>query len=126
MPKEYPRSRRVADQIQRILAGVIHNEVKDPRLGMVTVTTVRVSPDLRYAKVYVTLLDDEAREESVAVLNRAAGFLRSRLGDELKLRVVPELRFVYDESIERAREMESLIEKAVREDQKKHDGNEDD
>ncbi len=126
MAQQSPRQRRVADQIQRDLAGLIRSEVKDPRLGMVTVQAVRVSRDFGYAKVYVTTLDEAARDESVAVLNRAAGFLRSRLARQLRLRQVPELHFVYDESIERGEHLEALIQQARQSDREDHEHDEDD
>lgn len=116
---ESPRSRRVADLIQRELAQLIRDEIKDPRLGMVTVIAVKVSKDLGYAKVYVTTMDEADREISVEILNRAAGFLRHALGDRIDLRTMPSLRFLYDESIERASRLEALIEQARHEDQRK-------
>ena len=111
MSRDYPRSRRVGDQMQRDLAALIRDEIKDPRLGMVTVSAVDVTRDLAYARVYVTVLGDEqARSESLAVLNRAAGFLRRLLGQRMVLRTVPQLKFVYDESIERGERLSRLIE----------------
>lgn len=118
-----PRLQRVADQVQRELAKMIQKEVKDPRLGMVSVTGVEVSRDLAYADVYVTALigqqDDleqesaEKRKATVDVLNNAAGFLRSLLAKELSLRTTPKLRFHYDESISRGRYLSSLIDDAI-------------
>lgn len=180
MGKMSPRMERVADQLQRELAVMIQQEVKDPRLGMVSVTGVTVSRDLGYADVYVTALDHaitgrdyrpavvdsesdverrirEAQErhaqekapaspaesgepgqdsdgsggsdepdegaleaegaerhrQALAVLNGAAGFLRSLLGKRLSLRTIPRLRFHYDESIARGRYLSSLIDSAV-------------
>lgn len=119
MAKEYSRTQRVADQIQRDLAVLIQRELKDPRLGMVTVSYVRVSKDLGYADVYVTVMaygeqsdDTEALKESLKVLNSAAGHLRHELARGIKLRVIPELRFHFDETVERGRHLHSLIEKA--------------
>lgn len=114
------RISRIADQIQRDIAGLIRTSIKDPRLGMVTVSAVKVSPDLGYADIYVTVLGqtlDEGPERSLSVLNNAAGFLRSELARGLKLRVIPRLRFHYDEVVARGNRITALINQAVAEDQ---------
>ena len=108
------RQRRVADQIRRELSEIIRLELKDPRVAMLTLTDVEVSSDLAYAKVYFTLLgDDEARIGTEAGLKRAAGFLRSQLGQRIKIYVTPELHFIYDDSVERGVRLSQLIDKAV-------------
>jgi len=108
------RLRRVADQIQRELSALLHTELKDPRVGMITLTDVEVSPDLAHAKVFFTTLGDaEALARTEAGLKRAAGFLRSELGRRLKLRVTPEVRFVHDPSVERGARLSRLIDDAV-------------
>jgi ribosome-binding factor A len=118
MAREFKRTDRVADQIQRDLAVLIQREIKDPRLGMVTISHVKVSKDLGYADIYVTVmaLGDADEAESIAVslkvLNAAAGFLRAELARGIKLRVMPQLRFHFDESVERGRRLHSLIERA--------------
>ena len=114
MPREFSRSSRLADQIQRDLSDLIRLEVRDPRVGLVTVTEVEVSRDLSHAKVYVTSLagSDQAAQSQQA-LQHAAGFLRSRLAQSLKARTVPELHFVYDESVERGIRLSRLIDQAV-------------
>lgn len=120
MPRDFPRTRRVGEQMQRELAALIRDEVKDPRVGMVTVLAVEVTRDLAHAKVFVTVLGDaEARSASLAALNKAAGFLRHELGQRMLTRTVPQLRFVYDESIERGSRLSALIDQAVASD--KHD-----
>ncbi|SHM14972.1 30S ribosome-binding factor RbfA [Vreelandella subglaciescola] len=114
--REFKRTDRVADQLQKELAVLIQREVKDPRLGMVTVSGVTVSRDLGYADVYVTLLGEQAPErvkENLQVLKRAGGFLRSQIARRVKLRHVPELRFHFDESVVRGQVLSSLIEDAV-------------
>ena len=109
MAQEYPRRYRVADQIQREL-GELVREVKDPRVaGMVTIAGVDVSPDLANAKVFVTVLQSDEPEATVAALNRAAGFLRGRLGQRLKLRGTPRLVFQYDATLDRAERVEQLL-----------------
>jgi len=122
VPKEFSRTRRVAEQLQRELAQLIREEVKDPRLGMVTVVDVEVTRDLSLAKVYVTLLtgDEEARATSVAILNEAAGVLRKFLGRRLRLRSIPQLHFHYDQSIEKGAELSALIDAAVASDRKQN------
>ncbi len=124
MPREFSRTVRVSEQLRRELAVLIQQEVKDPRLGgMVTVADVEVSSDLAHARVYITVLDDEADDEgraaeTVALLNRAAGFLRRELGRRVVLRTIPRLRFFYDRSISRGADLNALIEKALHEDQR--------
>ncbi len=119
MPKEFSRTRRVADQVQRELAELIRDELKDPRVGMITINAVEVSRDLAHAKVYVTAMGVERPRESVEALNHAAGFLRGELGRRMAIRTVPQLRFIYDESVERGARLSSLIDEAVASDRKK-------
>jgi ribosome-binding factor A len=108
------RVRRVADQIQRELSDIVRGELKDPRVGMVTFTGVEVSPDFAHARVFFTCLaDPDGRADSLAGLKRAGGFLRSMLGARLKIHNIPELRFVYDESVEAGIRLTQLIEEAV-------------
>ncbi|MDR5866334.1 30S ribosome-binding factor RbfA [Halomonas koreensis] len=121
--REFQRTDRVADQLQKELAVLIQREIKDPRLGMVTVSGVSVSRDLGYADVHVTLLgeqDPERVKENLAVLKRAAGFLRGQIARRVKLRHVPELRFHYDESVVRGQRLSSLIDEAVASDRDRH------
>lgn len=120
MPKDFPRSRRIGEQVQRELSDIIRLELKDPRVGMITVTDVEVTPDHAYARVYFTLLGDKSRvEETEAGLQHAAGFLRSQLARRLKLRMVPELHFKYDASVERGMRLSQLIDEAVADDAKR-------
>lgn len=125
MAKEYSRTQRIGDQIQRELAMLIQREIKDPRLGMVTITSVDVSRDLSHAKVYVTVMGQDDVERSVHVLQDAAGFLRMQLGKGMKVRTVPQLHFHYDASVRRGAELTALIERAVAEDRKLNDSSED-
>lgn len=116
------RTQRLADQIQRELADLIRLELKDPRLGMVTVSGVKVSPDMGYADVYVTVIGsslDERPDESLAVLNAASGFLRGELGRTIRTRMTPRLRFHFDEVTARGNRMAALINKAVQEDRER-------
>jgi ribosome-binding factor A len=120
MPKDFPRSRRIAEQVQRELSDIIRLELKDPRVGMITLTDVEVTPDHAHARVYFTLLGEAPRiEEALAGLRHAAGFLRSELAHRLKVRVVPQLHFEYDESVERGARVSQLIDAAVAEDAKR-------
>lgn len=114
------RRQRVADQIQKELAGLIQREMKDPRLGMITVSAVDVSRDLAYADVFITILgknEADERKQTLEILTRGGGFLRGKLARAMKLRIVPALRFRYDESIERGAHLSSLIEDARKKDQ---------
>lgn len=113
------RVHRVAEQIQHELADLLRTEVKDPRIGMVTVTLVEVSGDMAHAKVYFTALTGiEHAAASVAALSRTAGFLRSQLSQRLQIFTVPQLHFVYDESIESGMRLSQLIDQAVADDRK--------
>lgn len=107
------RPQKVADLIQRELSELIRLEVRDPRVGMLTITSVDVSPDLSHAKVFITLLQKEKLEDTLQGLQRAAGFLRSQLAHRMKLYTTPELRFAYDESVERGDHLSRLIDRAV-------------
>jgi ribosome-binding factor A len=108
------RLRRVADQIQRELSDILRAELKDPRVGMITLTGVEVSPDFAHAKVFFTSLAEAAQRDEVrAGLKRASGFLRTMLGARLKIHNTPELHFVYDESVESGIRLTHLIEDAV-------------
>lgn len=114
MARDFQRSRRIADQVQRELADIVRLELKDPRVGMITITDVEVTSDYEHAKVFFTLLGDAARaEEATRGLKRAAGFLRTQLAHRLKLRIVPQLQFVYDTSVERGMNLSRLIDEAV-------------
>lgn len=104
------RPQKVADLIQRELSELLRREVRDPRVGMITLTAVDVSPDFSHARVLYTCLDPAHVEEAGNGLRRAAGFLRSQLARRLKLYVTPELRFEYDESIERGDRLHRLID----------------
>ncbi|MGA6099375.1 30S ribosome-binding factor RbfA [Stutzerimonas marianensis] len=120
MAKEFSRTQRIGDQMQRELALLIQREVKDPRLGLVTITGVEVSRDLSHAKIFITVMgqddDEEAVKSNLRILSDAAGFLRMQLGKAMKLRTVPQLHFHYDASVRRGVELASLIERAVAED----------
>jgi ribosome-binding factor A len=108
------RLRRIADQIQRELSDIVRGELKDPRVGMITLTSVDVSSDLAHAKVYFTSLGDaRSLAQTLEGLARASGFLRSMLGQRLSVHNTPELHFVYDESVERGMRLSRLIDDAV-------------
>ncbi len=117
MANDYPRSFRVADQVQRELSQMLRFEIKDPRIdSMLTVSEVEVSRDLSVATVFVTIMGDGDRKEALKGLNSASGFMRKQLAARLKLRAVPILRFRYDDTAEKGAELSALIEKAVRDD----------
>ncbi|HHO68767.1 MAG TPA: 30S ribosome-binding factor RbfA [Gammaproteobacteria bacterium] len=125
MPKEFPRARRVGEQLQRELSVLIRDELRDPRLGMVSISGVEVSKDLGHAKVFVTTLDGEQEaRQSIEALTGAAGYLRRLLGQRLVMRTVPQLHFRYDRSLQRGAELSALIDKAVKSDRDKADGGE--
>jgi ribosome-binding factor A len=107
------RPQKVADLIQRELADLLRREVRDPHVGMVTLTSVDVAPDLSHAKVFFTILDKDKQVETEKALQRAAGFLRSQLSHRMNMYTTPALRFVYDESVERGDRLSRLIDSVV-------------
>lgn len=121
MMKPSSRTRRVGEQIRRELADLIRAELRDPQLALVSMTSVEVSRDLAYARIYVTSMGEPAeRAERVAELNRAAPLLRRELGRRMHIRIVPKLEFRYDEVVERAARLSALIDAAVAADADRH------
>ncbi len=121
MPKEFSRTKRIADQLQREIALLIQREMRDPRLGLLTVTSVQVSPDLSHAKIFITQhKSDEEIKETLKVLNKAGNHLRYLLAHSINLRIVPQLRFVYDASVAYSAHLSSLIDDVIAEDESKH------
>ena len=117
MPKEFSRGQRVAEQIRRELAELIRLELKDPRVGFVTLTDVELTPDYAHAKVFFTSLKgQEGLEEIQRGLRRASSFLRRELGRRVRIHTLPELHFVYDPSVETGNRISALIDKAVESD----------
>jgi ribosome-binding factor A len=113
MRKETGRTRRIAELLQRELAILMRNEMNDPRIAQVTVTSVDVAPDLSHAKIFITQLSGVAQAPAtLKILNRAAGFLRHELHNRVDMRVIPQLRFAYDESVEKGAAISSLIDRA--------------
>jgi ribosome-binding factor A len=108
------RPQKLGDLIQRELSELLQRELRDPRVGMITITGVDVSPDFSHAKVFFTVLEKQRLEEAREGLRRAAGFLRSQLARRIKLYTTPELRFEYDESVERGDRLSRLINSVTR------------
>ena len=105
------RMRRVDEAMREVLSGAITSELKDPRVGFVTVTSVDTAPDLRHARVYVSVLGtDSVRRRSLDGLQSAHGYLQRRVADELHLKHTPTLDFVYDDTLDRAQRIEELLE----------------
>jgi ribosome-binding factor A len=121
MPREFPRARRVEEQLKRLLAELIRREVKDPRVGLITITSAEVSRDLTHAKVFFTPFagvgDPEAALEA---LRHASGYLRHQVRNQMRLRVAPELDFHIDDSVERGARLSALIHDAVESDRQRH------
>ena len=115
MAREYARTDRVGQQIQKEIAVILMREIKDPRLSMTTVSAVEVTRDLAYAKVFVTFFNDNADEikASLEVLAEAEGYIRSLLGKRLRARIMPHLRFIYDSSMSEGVRMSALVDQAV-------------
>ncbi len=119
MAKEFGRADRVSQQIQREIAMILQREIKDPRVGMATVSDVELTRDLQHAKVFVTffLNEEDNIEAGIKVLNDASGYIRILLGKAMKLRVVPEIRFVYDKTLVEGMRISNLVTNTVRDDQ---------
>ncbi len=126
MPKDFPRTRRVAEQIRRELSTLIREELEDPRLKMPSVTEVQVTRDFGHAKIYISSLDlDGGSDRCAEALQDYAGMLRQRLGKRLRLRSIPQLHFLADHLQEDAMRMDVLIDQAVAKDRKSDDSDED-
>ncbi len=121
MANDYSRTSRVSQQVQKELARILQQEVKDPRIGMVTISGVDITRDLAYAKVFVTFLTigDQTNEESLAGLNSASGYIRRVLGKAMRLRIVPEVRFCFDETLTEGLRITELVSGAVQNDKVK-------
>ena len=117
--REFSRTDRVGQQIQKEVALILQREIKDPRLGMITVSAVEVSRDLSYAKVFVTTLNDHDEEKSkliMKILGEAQGFVRSLLGKRIRARIVPEIKFAYDDSLVTGIAMSRKVDEAINKD----------
>ena len=122
MPREFSRSQRMAEQLRRELAEIVQDEIKDPRLGFISFTEVRMSRDLSHAVIYCSVLNSEQLKESIEILNSAVGFIRKSIGRRIRARIVPTLKFVADESVIRGAAMDELISEAIRSDQRGGEG----
>lgn len=110
MPHRYRRTDRVDELLKEEIAGILR-ELKDPRVGFVTVMDVEVSPDLRHARVFVSVLgDEEEKIETIRALDRASGFVRARVGEAITLKYLPNLHFILDRTLEKAARIEKLID----------------
>lgn len=140
MPREFSRSQRMAEQLRRELAEIVRDEIKDPRLGFVSFTEVRMSRDLSHAVVYCSVFntgdtqnDDgsaevtaendgtQRQQESIKILNRAVGFIRKQVASRIQARIVPDLKFALDDSVTRGNAMDELINRAIQSDSHHHD-----
>ena len=113
MKRGQGRPQRLGDLIQREVSELVRLEVRDPRIGMITITSVDVSPDMSHAKVFFTLLEKDKLEDTLHGLRRSAGFLRSQLARRIKMYTTPELRFEYDESVEHGDRISRLIDSVL-------------
>jgi len=113
MPKDYPRSERLASQIQRELAALVRNNLKEPRLSAPTILEVQVSRDLSQARVFFSVLNPDDAEQNLHALKHASGYLQREVGKVLKSRITPRLVFVYDDSDIRGRTMSELIDSVI-------------
>lgn len=118
--QKYGRNERISDQIHREISQIIFREIRDPRVGLVTLTSVEVSAGLEYAKVFVTHIEDEDntekdRIELINILNSASGFIRTNLARRISLRCIPQLKFFYDKSVQYGSYISKLIEESLNE-----------
>ena len=114
MPKDFSRTRRVGEQIQREMAQLVQQEIKDPRLGLITISAVKLSKDMSHANIFFTTLNEEQPvDETLKILEGASGFLRHELGKRMQLRIVPQIHFKYDASISYGNDLSALINKAM-------------
>ncbi len=121
MPREYPRARRIEEQLKRLLSDLVRREVKDPRVGLITITSAEVSRDLSHANVYFTPFAGEGNAAAaLEALQHAAGYLRHQVRNQMRLRVAPELVFRVDDSVERGARLSALIHDAVESDRRRH------
>jgi ribosome-binding factor A len=121
MPREYPRARRIEEQLKRLLSDLVRREVKDPRVGLITITSAEVSRDLSHATVYFTPFAGEGdAAAALEALQHAAGYLRHQVRNQMRLRVAPELVFRIDDSVERGARLSALIHDAVESDKRRH------
>jgi len=109
----------MAEQIRRDLAEIVRDELKDPRMGFLSFSAVKLSRDLGNAVIYCSVMEEDKQVETLETLNRATGFLRSKLASRMRSRTVPILKFINDESMTRGAAMETLIRKAINEDESK-------
>ena len=121
MPREYPRARRIEEQLKRLLSELVRRDVKDPRVGMITITSAQVSNDLTHATVFFTPFAGTGdAAAALEALQHAAGFLRHQVRNQMRLRVAPELVFRIDDSVERGARLSALIHDAVESDKRRH------
>jgi ribosome-binding factor A len=125
MPKDYQRTERIAEVIRCELAQVIQQVLRDPRLGWITVVEAQVTKDLAYAKVYVSIIEEEQAPQSIKILNQAAGYLRTTLAQRVKLRTIPKLTFYHDDSLVKGNRLTQIIEQSMAEQQPSVDDNSD-
>ena len=126
MAREYSRNQRMAEQIRCDLSEIIRDDLKDPRMGFISITEVRLTRDLSQAIIFCSILEQDRAEETMETLNRAAGFLRSQVADRMRARSVPILKFRHDNSMEKGAAMEALISKARASDPQHDDESSDD
>jgi ribosome-binding factor A len=112
--KKSGRPQKLGDLIQREVSDLIRLEVRDPRVGMITITSVDVSPDMTHAKIFFTVLEKDKLQDTLEGLKRSAGFLRAQLAKRVQMYTTPELRFLYDESVERGDRLSRLIDAALK------------
>ena len=121
MPREFPRARRIEEQLKRLLSDLVRREVKDPRVGLITITSAEVSRDLTHAKIYFTPFAGSGDPAAaLEALQHAAGFLRHQVRNQMRLLVAPELVFHIDDSVERSARLSELIHDAVESDRRRH------
>ncbi len=131
MQKNSNRMNRIDEELKKEITNIISYELKDPHLtGMISITKVSTTPDLRFAKVYVSMINAKSNKGNLAILKRCSGFIRSKVAQKVNLRTTPELIFIFDESLEYGSRIDSIIETITKElkessEKEKKDENED-
>ena len=111
MIKKHHRSQRLEGELQKVLAEVIREDLKDPRLSLITITDVKVARDLSFAKIFISHLDDEKAKAGLDALNKGKGFIRKQIGMKLKLRIVPEIAFFLDDTLNYSLKINEILRK---------------
>ena len=115
MPSNSNRMNKINEELKKVIGSVINNQLKNPRLtGLISVTKVQTTPDLRYARVYISMFNEKSKKETLSILKRSAGFVRSEVARKVNLRMTPELVFLLDDSMEYGSRIDEILSKITK------------